>query len=32
VKVKGWPDLAGAEQTRFLADMSDHASMYLEVV
>jgi endonuclease/exonuclease/phosphatase family metal-dependent hydrolase len=32
VKVKGWPDLSGAEQTRFLADMSDHASMYLEVV
>ncbi|WP_374246528.1 endonuclease/exonuclease/phosphatase family protein [Zoogloea sp.] len=32
VKVKGWPDLSGATQASFLADVSDHASLYLEIV
>ena len=31
VKVKGWPDLAGTAQASFLADVSDHASLYLEI-
>ena len=32
VKVKGWPDLTGKAQASFLADVSDHASLYLEVL
>lgn len=32
VKVTGWPDLTGAAQASYLAEVSDHASLYLEVL
>ena len=32
VQVRGWPDLAGAAQAKFLDEISDHASLYLEVL
>lgn len=31
VRVLGWPDLAGVAQTTFLKNVSDHASLYLEI-
>lgn len=32
VRVKGWPQLAGEELQKFLAEISDHASLYVEVL
>ncbi len=31
VQVRGWPDLADPAQATFLAEVSDHASLYLEI-
>lgn len=32
VRVRGWPQLAGAALKQYLAEISDHASLYVEVL
>jgi endonuclease/exonuclease/phosphatase family metal-dependent hydrolase len=32
VRVRGWPQLTGAQLKAFLAEISDHASLYAEVL
>lgn len=31
VRVRGWNELAGAERAKYLAEVSDHSSLYVEV-
>ena len=32
IRVTGWPQLSGAQLTSFLAEISDHASLYAEIL